>query len=97
MTLATNRAASRSQHAEPFDIVVNVNGEPLDGMKTTRGVEKVELLKAPFGLKSLTKPGERGWIYLERFIAVVKVAMSSEDEAKLPISKGLRPSRRPPK
>lgn len=36
--------------------------------------------KAPYGRRNLLPAAERGWIYLERFIAMVKVAMSGEGE-----------------
>jgi hypothetical protein len=74
--------AAGPQCVELFDVILNVNGEPFHGPDSVNRVEQVELLKAPFGLKSLTNPAERGWIYLERFIAMVRVAMSTEEEAK---------------
>jgi len=38
--------------------------------------------RSPFGLPNHTPLGERGWVYLERFLSMIKVAMVDETEAQ---------------
>lgn len=75
----------------PFDIVVALDGKKLrsashgmDRLKATASTGQrpiaASVLKAPFGKRNTVPADQRGWIYLEHFIAMVKVAMTDETE-----------------
>eukprot|EP00931_Biecheleriopsis_adriatica_P093648 TRINITY_DN67378_c0_g1_i1.p1 TRINITY_DN67378_c0_g1~~TRINITY_DN67378_c0_g1_i1.p1 ORF type:complete len:569 (+),score=102.82 TRINITY_DN67378_c0_g1_i1:64-1770(+) len=61
----------------PFDYVVKADEQSVADLDVDdiEFAEHVTVEKARYGKQSSTIPGDRGWIYLERFIAMVKVAM----------------------
>lgn len=73
-----------------FDIVCSCGGKGqlcVADIKRMRNEAKsegracpVELRRSPFGNRNETPAGERGWVYLERFVSMVKVAMVDESE-----------------
>eukprot|EP00930_Biecheleria_cincta_P047340 TRINITY_DN32798_c0_g1_i1.p1 TRINITY_DN32798_c0_g1~~TRINITY_DN32798_c0_g1_i1.p1 ORF type:complete len:533 (-),score=77.02 TRINITY_DN32798_c0_g1_i1:114-1655(-) len=75
-----------------LDFLLRINGKPVTSTANvakelfTAGrpeLARVEVAKAPFGKRNTTPAATRGWIYLERFIAMVKVAMMTvESEAE---------------
>lgn len=88
-SLKASPRAGNTLTVGPFDTVLSGNGKKMYSIESVRKLCKNEasgtsssfqVQKAPFGKKSLTSPSERGWIYLERFIAMVKVAMAGKSE-----------------
>lgn len=74
--------------AKTLDLVVGV-----DGVSSTLTVEEVQravgklpcellLKRSPYGIPNRTRLDDRGWIFLERFISMVKVALVGEKEAR---------------
>lgn len=79
---------SPSSTVAPFDLVVSVDGRPvhtLDALQEVllwsisstgnSGKSVVRMRRAPFGLRNQVPSAKRGWVYLERFITMVKMAM----------------------
>jgi hypothetical protein len=73
----------------PFDILVDLDGKP--PWSTEQALKNLakrpddrpkvaSIRKAPFGKRNNTPAAQRGWIYLEWFIAMVKVAMTSAED-----------------
>merc|ERR1719215_754836 len=73
---------------EAYDIVLSVNGDDVyavddfTSMREFHGPTSiVKVRKAPFGNKNALPAEDRGWIYLERFISMIKVAMADDGKA----------------
>lgn len=74
----------------PLDYVVKVGGMSVGSLKDLAharyladkaGIPSFAQLKcAPFGRKNEIPAGEKGWVYLERFCSMIKVAMVDEAE-----------------
>mmetsp|Transcript_34128 Transcript_34128/g.98401 ORF Transcript_34128/g.98401 Transcript_34128/m.98401 type:complete len:887 (+) Transcript_34128:151-2811(+) len=72
-----------------FDFVEKFDGKLVAGNMSAMDLQlsiadparsrcKVLLRRAPMGLRNRTKCGDRGWVYLERFVSMVKGAMVSD-------------------
>lgn len=74
-----------------FDLLVTCDGQPVPGNLSAQDVIRmcdvavksarrypVTLRRAPMGKQNRIPPGERGWVFCERFLTMVKVAMSEE-------------------
>eukprot|EP00448_Togula_jolla_P030338 CAMPEP_0170622178 /NCGR_PEP_ID=MMETSP0224-20130122/28989_1 /TAXON_ID=285029 /ORGANISM="Togula jolla, Strain CCCM 725" /LENGTH=864 /DNA_ID=CAMNT_0010948473 /DNA_START=55 /DNA_END=2650 /DNA_ORIENTATION=+ len=86
----------RQENFGLFDRVIGIDGVPMHSMADVKealyfaqkkldasyGKERTMALieRAPFGTRNLCPAGERGWIYLERFCSMIKVAMVDESE-----------------
>lgn len=73
---------------KPFDQVMQVNGttpESLDSLCNLHTSDQCsvawQLKRLPYGQRSDTPSHERGWIFLERFITMTKVALLDESVA----------------
>lgn len=74
-----------------FDRVVSVDGEPVDSLAmllerlaapvSTKDGCRVKLCRYPFGRVNRIPADSRGWVFLERFITMVKCAMLEEAAA----------------
>jgi len=74
-----------------FDRVLSVDGVAVKSVADVRkAMQSAELKRtpsfallerAPFGPRNLSPASDRGWIYLERFCSMVKVAMVDESES----------------
>jgi len=66
------------------DIVVSVNNCEVKSLEHANQLMKqggsVVVRKAPFGVRNEVPAGRRGWIYLERFCSMVKLAMVNKDD-----------------
>ena len=63
-----------------FDIIHKINGEPVTSLEEVPDHDaEVRYLKRPFGKANLIPVDDRGWVYLERFITMLKAAMIDED------------------
>ena len=76
-----------------FDFVVSFDGVEVPGRLTVSDIHRMErdvraaqrpcpvtLRRAPLGKQNRTPPSERGWVYLERFLTMVKVAMVEDED-----------------
>lgn len=70
-----------------YDTIVDLDGVPVShvheveaAIRCMRQHDLVRVRKAPFGRQNRTPAGARGWIFLERFLSMVKVALASEAE-----------------
>ena len=76
------------------DILVTIDAVPSEvlGIKGIRlracqGESLVGYLRRCFGIENLTPVDERGWVFLERFITMIKLAMSNDqNRARLLVS-----------
>jgi len=84
----TSRASRRrltGGSCAPFDRVVALDGLPVTSVTQLQlqirisGTVPVQLQRLPYGHRSLIPSFDRGWIFLERFIAMTKCAMVDED------------------
>eukprot|EP00931_Biecheleriopsis_adriatica_P106140 TRINITY_DN80646_c0_g1_i1.p1 TRINITY_DN80646_c0_g1~~TRINITY_DN80646_c0_g1_i1.p1 ORF type:complete len:747 (-),score=156.69 TRINITY_DN80646_c0_g1_i1:150-2261(-) len=73
-----------------FDRVKSLDGEDVENVQDLKQKLSmlqadgrscpVELIRQPMGKRNLVATGDRGWVYLERFITMVKGAMVSESD-----------------
>jgi len=66
------------------DVIVSVNGYEIPpSLENATGRlqegSNVVIRKAPYGVRNEVPAGTRGWIFLERFCSMVKVAMLNDD------------------
>eukprot|EP00929_Paragymnodinium_shiwhaense_P006680 TRINITY_DN11061_c0_g2_i1.p1 TRINITY_DN11061_c0_g2~~TRINITY_DN11061_c0_g2_i1.p1 ORF type:complete len:356 (-),score=61.21 TRINITY_DN11061_c0_g2_i1:54-1121(-) len=60
----------------PLDRVVSINGTPVKSISDVDGQKGEALLEfSPYGRKNTIPAHEKGWVFLERFCSMVKVAM----------------------
>merc|ERR1711963_647763 len=64
-------AGCPNEHVAPFDFV-RFQGQHVQ--------EQVVVVKAPFGKRNEIPISDRGWIYLERFCSMIKIAMLDEED-----------------
>lgn len=73
-----------------FDLIMQVGSGSAEMLVTVLDVSKAvqsdvpcELLmrRSPYGVPNTTPMDDRGWVYLERFVSMVKVAMVDETQA----------------
>ena len=72
-----------------FDIVVGIDSTEVAqrvsvvevSVAAAKGEGKVLVRRSPYGQPNKAPLDQRGWIYLERFVSMVKVAMVDETEA----------------
>eukprot|EP00931_Biecheleriopsis_adriatica_P002086 TRINITY_DN10273_c0_g1_i2.p1 TRINITY_DN10273_c0_g1~~TRINITY_DN10273_c0_g1_i2.p1 ORF type:complete len:896 (-),score=148.72 TRINITY_DN10273_c0_g1_i2:147-2834(-) len=80
-------------HVKLFDTVVSVGGTPAEDILDVKDLKRliadasnsqtccvVELARHPMGRPNKVPTGDRGWIYLERFVTMIKCAMVNESD-----------------
>lgn len=81
--------SSSSKSTAPFDTIIEMDGEPVASKERLELIlrgpnppDTVKVKHAPFGRQNRTPCCDRGWIFLERFLTIVKVAMVDEYDVR---------------